>query len=1031
MTKIRINKLSIVLPAFNEEKNVEKAIDQVILFAQKRKIDYEVIIVNDGSSDKTKLIVEKAAKRNKKITLINHSKNQGYGAAVYSGLRAAKGDFVFFTDSDLQFDISELDVFLKNIKPYDAIFGYRVKRSEGFLRKINMFGWKIMIRVFLGLKIKDVDCAFKLFKRETLKNLDIKSTGATFSGELAYKIKQKKLKILELPVKHFKRQFGSPTGSRLKVIFKGFRELFELYSSEPKLVKSRSLYIYILSIIVLFLSRFLFVSRGIDFFDAHEYIARTGAGDLISAIGRGHPPFHPTYLFFSYLLYHYLSISTEAAALILTNVIFGTIAIIFAFLTVREIISSKVAWLSSIFYALIPFVYISQITILVDPSMQAFYFISLYLFALAIKSKSKLGYLLSFFAGLSISISALSHTQIAFWIFGFVAIIILCQKAWDFKSVMVSLLKTIILAVIGFSAIFVYIALLLNASPVLNLEINTAKEALKFLLFGNVGDRSSLEIVRIAKYYFLLPSSIIGLFAILFSITALKKQWKVILILLLWGVPGFILTSSYIYENLHGRAMMIGLLPICVLASMFILNFRLWKIRFGLSLIVILQLLCITVFAVISYRSLPSAFEELAKIQKESSQDGTFVSSNVSRTWHDYKGEFVNFGDVGVGAGLVQQKTEESLNKKEVAYVSSDAVHLPYRRYDGKYYDIRSTGIDGASGHTTILDNLFNQKSIFPYRVSPDYRLMVYQIADEFSYKHLDGIPDIAKNQNIVFGHIAERDKPISMLTVNAYAESLCNATNDDLFRFDFAICAWREIRNTKQTDNWSFTDQDGWFYLPTKQNKFDLVIGPVASSTRWEFLGSRFTTPGPIKVESQKSLEYHTLNDLKEAIKNEKGSFYVMAKYDGQSVVYNLNKFNFTLPTTDRLEAENLGGQGEVVTDKNASGKAYKTNNRQTGYLLSGPYLELPKGHYELTFRLRSKAYNIQNSLIEIDVTDSNSGRAYYSERFGADKFAGDEFLEQKISFRIDDEAQSVEFRIRTFDKVKLDVDFISLVEN
>lgn len=223
--RVNQNSLSIVLPAYNEEGNIVEAVRSALRFLKKRFLKYEVIVVNDGSKDKTESLVNELAQKNNHIVLISHQKNAGYGQTVYDGLRAAKSDLVFFTDSDLQFDLNELDEFLDQIDDYDVIIGYRRRRSEGLIRKVNMVGWKLLLRIFLGLKTKDIDCAFKLFKKEVLKSLKINSGGAMFSAELIYRIAKKNGKIMEMPVSHFPRKTGRPTGANVKVIIRALKEL--------------------------------------------------------------------------------------------------------------------------------------------------------------------------------------------------------------------------------------------------------------------------------------------------------------------------------------------------------------------------------------------------------------------------------------------------------------------------------------------------------------------------------------------------------------------------------------------------------------------------------------------------------------------------------------------------------------------------------------------------------------------------------------------------------------------------------------
>lgn len=217
--------LSMVFPAYNEQDNIVEAVQSAQIFLRKRFKKYEIIIVDDGSKDLTASRVKQIAQKDKNIKILTHTINLGYGQAVYDGLSAAKSSLIFFSDSDLQFNLSEMDDFLGKIDACDAIVGYRRKRVEGLSRSLNMYGWKILLALMLKIKFKDIDCAFKLFKRKTLDGIKITCGGAMFSAELMYKISHNGSKILEMPVNHYPRTKGKPTGANFKVIIRAFKEL--------------------------------------------------------------------------------------------------------------------------------------------------------------------------------------------------------------------------------------------------------------------------------------------------------------------------------------------------------------------------------------------------------------------------------------------------------------------------------------------------------------------------------------------------------------------------------------------------------------------------------------------------------------------------------------------------------------------------------------------------------------------------------------------------------------------------------------
>jgi glycosyltransferase involved in cell wall biosynthesis len=219
--------ISIVLPAYNEEKNIGRMIKNVSNFFVAQSLPYEIIVADDGSKDKTLEVL--GAIENLNLKIVVHEKNLGYGAALRSGFAKAKGEMIFFTDSDCQFDISDLKIFLEEIKENDFVIGYRKNRQDPFIRKAYAQAFRVMCRVFFGVKVKDVDCAFKLYKNYVLQDLDLYSDGALINLEILAKIKKRKYIFAELPVNHFKRTEGRQTGGSFKVIFKAIGQFFILW----------------------------------------------------------------------------------------------------------------------------------------------------------------------------------------------------------------------------------------------------------------------------------------------------------------------------------------------------------------------------------------------------------------------------------------------------------------------------------------------------------------------------------------------------------------------------------------------------------------------------------------------------------------------------------------------------------------------------------------------------------------------------------------------------------------------------------
>jgi glycosyltransferase involved in cell wall biosynthesis len=219
--------LSISFPAYNEAANIGAAIEDAVRVASGLTDDFEVIVVDDGSKDRTAEVVREYAARYPQVRLIEHAVNQGYGAAVYDGLVAGSKDWAFFTDSDLQFVMDDLARLWAVREQGDLIIGYRAPRRDPFIRKLNGLGWTWLTNVLFGYVSRDVDCAFKLIRRQVVDAVAprVGSRGATLSAEFLARAKRHRYRFLEVPVTHRPRVAGSQTGAKLHVILRAFREM--------------------------------------------------------------------------------------------------------------------------------------------------------------------------------------------------------------------------------------------------------------------------------------------------------------------------------------------------------------------------------------------------------------------------------------------------------------------------------------------------------------------------------------------------------------------------------------------------------------------------------------------------------------------------------------------------------------------------------------------------------------------------------------------------------------------------------------
>jgi glycosyltransferase involved in cell wall biosynthesis len=221
----RLRGLSIVLPCHDEAENVERAIDEATAAGELVADAHEVIVVDDGSADTTRALAQARAATDPRVRVLVHDVNCGYGAAVRTGLAAARLEWIFLTDADLQFDLGELTRFAPLAPSSDIVAGYRVHRADPPYRALNAAAWNVLVRRVFDVPLRDVDCAFKLMRRELVQSLPLTAEGAMVSTELVARALDAGARIVELGVGHRPRAAGRPSGASPRVVVRAFREL--------------------------------------------------------------------------------------------------------------------------------------------------------------------------------------------------------------------------------------------------------------------------------------------------------------------------------------------------------------------------------------------------------------------------------------------------------------------------------------------------------------------------------------------------------------------------------------------------------------------------------------------------------------------------------------------------------------------------------------------------------------------------------------------------------------------------------------
>jgi glycosyltransferase involved in cell wall biosynthesis len=220
--------VSIVLPCFDEAENVADAVRLASLAAGRAARAHEIIVVDDGSTDDTLAIASALATEDPAVRVVVHTQNLGYGAALRSGIAASREPWILLTDADGQFDLTQLDDFLPFAADHDVLVGHREARQDPLGRRVTARAWNLLVRVVFGLPVRDVDCAFKLVRREQVQDIALVSSGAMISTELLVRCLADGARVKELAVRHRPRTAGRQSGNHPRVIARAFRELAAL-----------------------------------------------------------------------------------------------------------------------------------------------------------------------------------------------------------------------------------------------------------------------------------------------------------------------------------------------------------------------------------------------------------------------------------------------------------------------------------------------------------------------------------------------------------------------------------------------------------------------------------------------------------------------------------------------------------------------------------------------------------------------------------------------------------------------------------
>jgi len=226
----RLYGVSVFFPAFNDEDSIATLIHEALEVARRITNDYEVIVVNDGSSDGTAAALNDLASREPRLRVIHHPRNRGYGGALRSGFESATKDLIFYTDGDGQYDVREMaNLAPLMVEDVDVVNGYKIRRSDSRRRIVLGAVYKFLARLMFGLPIRDVDCDFRLMRRDAIQSVALTSTSGVICTEMIYKLSRAGCRFAETPVHHYPRLHGQSQFFTLRRVAKTSYDFFKLW----------------------------------------------------------------------------------------------------------------------------------------------------------------------------------------------------------------------------------------------------------------------------------------------------------------------------------------------------------------------------------------------------------------------------------------------------------------------------------------------------------------------------------------------------------------------------------------------------------------------------------------------------------------------------------------------------------------------------------------------------------------------------------------------------------------------------------
>ena len=222
---MKLSNISFFCPALNEEDNLPLLIESVRGALSEFADVFEIIIIDDGSTDRSAAIADGLAAEDLRIRVIHHSMNLGYGISLREGFKTARYEWIMYTDSDYQYNIREVIPYLTLLQDYDIISGYVTRKAMSTRRRMQSKIYNGLVRLLFGIKLNDINCAMKIYSRKVIDIIDIRSKGFFVDAEMLIRARRKGFRIAQFPVTHLPRSSGAATGARAGLVLETMREM--------------------------------------------------------------------------------------------------------------------------------------------------------------------------------------------------------------------------------------------------------------------------------------------------------------------------------------------------------------------------------------------------------------------------------------------------------------------------------------------------------------------------------------------------------------------------------------------------------------------------------------------------------------------------------------------------------------------------------------------------------------------------------------------------------------------------------------